>query len=128
MVTIGYGHAEPTTKTKMIPGKTTITKEKAEKLFEKDIEEASNGLNRILDSWVDQGIDVEITQGMYDAMTSMIFNMGIGNFRMSDFIQMVKRGEYEQAQDTIKTTNVTYPGHKPRREKESEMFGGYYNI
>lgn len=128
MATIGYGHAEPTTKTKMIPGKTTITKEKAEKLFEKDIEEASNGLNRILDSWVDQGIDVEITQGMYDAMTSMIFNMGIGNFRMSDFIQMVKRGEYEQAQDTIKTTNVTYPGHKPRREKESEMFGGYYNI
>lgn len=128
MVTIGYGHAEPTTKTKMIPGKTKITKEKAEKLFEKDIEEASNGLNRILDSWVDQGIDVEITQGMYDAMTSMIFNMGIGNFRMSDFIQMVKRGEYEQAQDTIKTTNVTYPGHKPRREKESEMFGGYYNI
>jgi len=128
MVTIGYGHAEPTTKTKMIPGKTKITKEKAEKLFEKDIEEASNGLNRILDSWVDQGIDVEITQGMYDAMTSMIFNMGIGNFRMSDFIQMVKRGNYQQAQDTIKTTNVTYPGHKPRREKESEMFGGYYNI
>ena len=64
---------------------------------------------------------------MYDAMVSMIFNMGIGNFRLSDFIQMVKRGEYKEAQDSIKKTNVTYPGHKPRREKESKMFGGSYN-
>lgn len=127
MITIGYGHAEPIGKTKMVAGKTKITKEKAEKLLNQDIQEATDGLNRILDSWVDQGIDVEITQGMYDAMTSMIFNMGIGNFRMSDFIQMVKRGEYEQAQDTIKRTNVTYPGHIPRREKESEIFGGSYN-
>ena len=127
MITIGYGHAEPINKTKMVAGKTTITKKEAEKLLDQDIQEATDGLNRILDSWVDQGIQVEVTQGMYDAMVSMIFNMGIGNFRLSDFIQMVKRGEYKEAQDTIKRTNVTYPGHIPRREKESEIFGGSYN-
>ena len=79
-------------------------------------------MNRILDSWEEQGIKVEITQGMYDAMVSMIFNMGIGNFRTSEFIQLVKQGRYDEAKEKIKTTNVTYPGHKPRREKESNIF------
>ncbi|NJO90391.1 MAG: lysozyme [Chloroflexia bacterium] len=32
-VTIGWGHAEPIQKTKMVPGKTKITKEKADQLF-----------------------------------------------------------------------------------------------
>lgn len=128
MITIGYGHGEPKGETDMVAGVTKITKEKAEELLDQDIKYASDALNRILDSWDKKGIKTQINQNMYDAMTSMIFNMGIGNFRMSDFIQMVKRGEYDKAQDTIKTTNVTYPGHKPRREKESEMFGGYYNI
>lgn len=122
MITIGYGHAEPISKTKMVAGKTTITKKEAEKLLNQDIQEATDGLNRILDSWDDQGIKVEITQGMYDAMVSMIFNMGIGNFRMSDFIQMVKRGEYNKAKEKIKTTNVTELGHVSRREKESNIF------
>lgn len=106
----------------MVAGKTTITKKEAEKLLNQDIQEATDGLNRILDSWDDQGIKVEITQGMYDAMVSMIFNMGIGNFRMSDFIQMVKRGEYNKAKEKIKTTNVTELGHVSRREKESNIF------
>ena len=128
MITVGYGHAERKGDTDMVARETVITKEKAEELLTQDVKFASEALNRILDSWDKKGIKVQVTQSMYDAMTSMIFNMGIGNFRKSDFIQMVKRGEYDEAEDTIKKTNVTYPGHKPRREKESEMFGGSYNI
>jgi len=63
---------------------------------------------------------------MYDAMTSMVYNMGIGSFRMSDFIQMVKRGKMDKAKEEIKTTSsqmfAKYPGLKKRRKKESEMF------
>jgi GH24 family phage-related lysozyme (muramidase) len=63
---------------------------------------------------------------MYDAMTSMSYNMGIGNFRNSDFIQMVKRGEMEKAKEEIKSVSSQmfnkYPGLKKRRKKESEMF------
>lgn len=128
MITVGYGHAERKGNTDMVAGETVITKKKAEELLTQDVKFASDALNRILDSWDKKGIEVQVTQSMYDAMTSMIFNMGIGNFRKSDFIQMVKRGEYDKAEGTIKKTNVTYPGHKPRREKESEMFGGSYNI
>ena len=106
----------------MVAGETKITKKQADKLLDGDLQGAVDGLNRILDTWVDKGIKVEITQGMYDAMVSMIYNMGIGNFRNSEFIQLVKHGQYDKAKEKIKTTNVTYPGHKTRRKKESDIF------
>jgi lysozyme len=121
MITVGWGHAERIGNSKFRIGQ-KITREKAEELLAADIAEAERGLNIILDDWKSQGIKVRITQPMYDAMVSMIFNMGIGNFRKSDFIQLVKKGKYEQAAERILTTNVTYPGHVPRRQKESELF------
>jgi lysozyme len=79
-----------------------------------------------LNDWESQGIKPKINQKMYDAMISMIFNMGIGNFRTSEFIQMVKRGEFDSASQEIKNMSANmfkkYPGLKIRREKESELF------
>lgn len=123
MITVGWGHAEKIGASKLRKGD-TITVAQAEALLKEDIEEAELYLNNILDDWKEQGIEVTIDQGMYDAMTSMIFNMGIGNFKKSDFIQLVKQGKNDEAAEKILTTNVTYPGHVPRREKESEMFSG----
>jgi lysozyme len=145
--TIGYGHAVFSNPKrgdtggnydflpkygKIIPGKTRITKKQAETLLKDDIKETTNQLNKILDDWEEQGIKPNITQNMYNAMVSMIFNMGIGNFRTSDFIQYVKRGEMDKAQEQIKNESShmfdKYPGLKPRRERESEMFGQNINI
>ena len=70
----------------------------------------------------DKEIPFKITQGMYDAMISMAYNMGRGGFRGSDFIQLVKQGKYKEAKNKILSTNITYAGHKSRRKKESEMF------
>lgn len=122
MVTIGWGHAESTKSTNLVPGKTKISKRRAEKLLKKDIKWASDRLNVILNDWEKAGLDVEVSQGMYDSMVSLIFNMGIGNFRGSEFIQLVKRGELEKAKEKILSTNITYPGHVKRREIESKMF------
>ena len=122
-ITIGWGHAEKKGRTKMVAGKTTITKEQAEKQLQSDIDENSRYVNNILNKREKDGINVNITQGMYDAMTSMMFNMGVGNFRHSEFIQLVKRGEMSKAKEKIKTTNVTNKGHIYRRQKESERFG-----
>jgi GH24 family phage-related lysozyme (muramidase) len=62
---------------------------------------------------------------MYDAMVSMSFNMGRG-IRTSDFIQAVKRGDFDLARKLILTTSENlfdeFPGLKSRRKKESEMF------
>lgn len=123
MITIGYGHAERVNKTKMRAGKTKITKDQAVDLLIEDIKEAQGQLDDILNSWKKEGINIKLTQGMYDSMISMVYNMGIGNFRKSEFIQLIKQGKFEKAKEKIKTTNVTYRGHVIRREKEAELFG-----
>lgn len=122
MVTIGYGHAEPITNTKLIQKKTTITKDQAIDLLIEDIKEAQSQLDEILNDWKKQGIKMHITQGMYDSMISMIYNMGIGNFRKTDFIQYVKQGKYKTAAEKIKNTMISYPGHVKRRAKEAKLF------
>ena len=150
--TIGYGHAVfkdvsrgdnssryPFLKTyaeyeemKNRGEKITISDKQANQLFNDDLKIASNGLNRLLDEWRAKGITPKITQPMYDAMVSMIFNMGIGNFRQSDFIQLVKRNKFKEAAETIKSTSsdlfAEHPGLVDRRASESEMFKGNYKI
>jgi len=121
MITIGWGHAERVDNSQFRIGQ-RITRKRAEELFAADLAEAERGLNRILDNWKQSNINVEISQSMYDAMVSMIFNMGIGNFRTSEFIQLVKRGKLKDAAEKILTTNITKPGHVPRRKMESDLF------
>jgi len=133
--TIGYGHAvfpdeEESFEflprySKIISGKTKITKEQAETLLKDDIKEAESIINKILDQWEEQNIKPKITQGMYDAMVSMAYNMGPG-IRTSDFIQYVKRGDFKGAKEEILNTSShlfdEYPGLKTRREREHKMF------
>lgn len=121
MITVGWGHAELEDKSSFKVGH-KISKETAENLFKNDLKHAEDGLNRILNAWNEQELKININQDMYDAMVSMIFNMGLKNFRTSDFIQLVKQNKLEDAKEKILTTNVTYPGHEIRRAKESEMF------
>jgi GH24 family phage-related lysozyme (muramidase) len=133
--TVGYGHAIfPREKEgfpflpnyqNIIPNRTKITKDHAEILLKDDIREAESIINRILDEWEEQGIKPQITQGMYDAMVSMAFNMG-PKIRRSDFIQTLKQGDIEGAREEILTTSKNlfgiYPGLKTRRETEHKMF------
>lgn len=134
--TIGYGHAIfPKEKEgydflpsygKIRVNKTSITKEQAEELLKDDVIDAEDILNEILNDWESQGIKPKITQGMYDAMISMIFNMGRKGFRTSDFIQLVKQGRMQEAKEEILNTSShmfkSFPGLKLRRKKEYEMF------
>jgi GH24 family phage-related lysozyme (muramidase) len=133
--TVGYGHAIfPREKEgfpflpnyqNIIPNRTKITKDHAEILLKDDIREAESIINRILDEWEEKEIKPQITQGMYDAMVSMAFNMG-PKIRRSDFIQTLKQGDVENAREKILTTSENlfgvYPGLKTRRETEHKMF------
>lgn len=139
--TIGYGHAifsnprrgdnggkyEFLPKyNKIIPGKTTITKKQSEILLNDDIQIATESLNKILNDWEEQGIKPKISQGMYNTMISLIFNMGITNFRKSDFIKLIKQNRLKEAKEEIKNISSNlfekYPGLKIRRENEYNMF------
>ena len=133
--TIGYGHAifpdeEESFNflprySKIRPGRTKITKENAEVLLKDDLRESESIINRILNQWEQKGIKPPITQGMYDAMVSMAFNMGTG-IRTSKFIQAVKQSDFDLAKKLILTTSKNlfdnFPGLELRRKKESEMF------
>lgn len=127
MITVGWGHAQKIKNSPLKVGD-LITLEKAVELLKIDIKEAEDGLNRLFNRWEKAGINLEVNQDMYDAMISMIFNMGLNGFLSTDFIQLVKKGELEKATKKILTTKVSYPGHVPRRQRESEMFSKSLNF
>lgn len=133
--TVGYGHAIfkgeregydflPNYE-KIKPGKTRITPKQAEILLRDDIKIAEGIVNEILNDWEKQGIKPNLTQGMYNTLVSMTYNMGRG-IRTKDFLQAIKRGNFEEARELIQQTSSSlfddFPGLKLRREKEAKMF------
>jgi GH24 family phage-related lysozyme (muramidase) len=140
--TIGYGHAVFSNPRrgntggnydflpkyhKIIPNKTKITKKQAEILLRDDLEKSKEELNNTLNKWEKDGIKVNITQSMYDAMLSMIYNMGPSNFKKTKFIELVRQGKFLEAKEQIKNESSKmfrrFPGLKVRRENESNLFG-----
>ena len=71
-LTIGYGHYGPDVKEGQ-----TITKEEATELLQKDVQTAENELNQLIRQ------NVLLTQNQFDALCSLVFNIGVGNFRKS---------------------------------------------
>ena len=122
-ITVGWGHAEKGGHSKFVVGQ-TITQEEAQKLLEKDASAAADGVRKIFRDWKKQGIERHISQGMFDAMVSMAFNMGIGGLRSSELIKDIKVGKYEKAGHLIKQTKVSkkFGGLVKRRENESKLF------
>jgi GH24 family phage-related lysozyme (muramidase) len=133
--TIGYGHAIfegedegyeflPSYE-KIVPNITKITKEQAETLLKDDIKIAEGIVNEFLNDWEKQGIKPKLTQGMYNTLISMTYNMGRG-IRTADFIQAIKRGDLELAKEQIAQTSnhmfKKFPGLEKRRAKEAQMF------
>lgn len=123
MITIGYGHAEPESKSKYKVGD-EIAEEEAYELLKIDLKQAADGVRNIFKEWEEKSIDVEINQDMFDALVSIAYNSGIGGLRNSDFIQDIKRGDFEKAGEKIKSFKVSkkFPGLEIRRKKESDMF------
>ena len=123
MITIGWGHAEKENKSTFKVGE-KISLEKAQELFNKDIENAENGVKRIFKQWQNKGIYRKLTQSQFDALVSMGFNMGITGLKKSDVMKYLKDGKYEEAGEAIKYTKINnkFPGLKNRRNKESSMF------
>ena len=142
MITIGYGHAEPA-KASVFNVGDHITQAQALKLFEDDIKETENGIKRLFKQWKNEGLQIKITQGMFDSMISMGYNIGIYGLRKTKFIQYLKKSDYINAAKKIKTTNIAakvknkqgdtifvkMPGLIDRRQLEHNLFvKGIYKI
>lgn len=113
-LTIGYGHYGPDVKEGQ-----TITKEEATKLLQQDVQTAENELNQLIKQ------NVLLTQTQFDALCSLVFNIGVGNFRKSTLRK--KLLNHIQSVDCEFMKWVYSGGHYVqglynRRKKEVELF------
>ncbi len=80
--TVGYGHTA-----NVVPG-TTITQLQANLLLQEDITQCENTLNKY---------NLALTQNMYDALISFIYNVGPGNFHRSALLSKIKANPYDSS-------------------------------
>ena len=121
-ITIGWGHAEPKSSSRLKVGD-EITQEQADALFRRDLDVAERGVKRMFRQWKEyRGHDVRVTQGMYDTLVSLAYNMGIRGLRNTDFVEHLEREDYETAAKELLKTGVSQPGLKKRRSDEFELF------
>lgn len=126
-ITIGWGHAEDKATSKYKLGD-KITKQEADRLFEKDINNFEKSIKKRFMSWPKK---IELTQDMWDALVSIAYHKGVdGMFSDTKFMKYLKKGDYQTAGELIrheydKKAVKRFPGWITRRAKESEMFLSY---
>lgn len=68
------------------------------------------------------------TQGQFNAMVSLAYNIGMGNFGQSSLLRLHKEGEYEAAANQFirwnRAAGKVLTGLTRRREAEARMYRG----
>jgi lysozyme len=116
--TIGYGHTGKDTGKHVSEGD-TITPQQALIYLTQDTNTAVNCVRRMAKEWKDKKINYKFTQGQFDSLVSIVFNVGCDAMRTSTFIQSFKKGNSKKASDEIRTFRKV--GNE-RRDIEAEMF------
>lgn len=110
--TIGYGHTRG-----VHPGQ-HITSATAENFLSQDMEEAARDVREL--------VSTEITQGMFDALCSFIFNLGAYNFKRSTLRKLINERRYDEAALEFQKWDMAGHHHLPglarRRDAEAELF------
>ena len=112
--TIGYGH------TRGVEVGDTCTQEQAEKYLREDVREAEETVEVL--------ITVPLTQNQFDALVSLVYNIGSGNFYDSTIRRVINckvadREEYRKAwMMWVKSRNKVLKGLVRRREAEFKLF------
>lgn len=115
--TIGYGDTGPD----VVPG-LTITQEEASRRL-------TDRLDRDFGAHVNRQIgDVPTTQGQFDAMVSLAYNIGNGNFNKSSVLRFHKAGNETGAAASFalwnKAAGRVMKGLTRRRAEEAAMYRG----
>lgn len=109
--TIGYGHTcgvKPTDKIGLVQG---------EAYLRKDLEIVERCLNSLA---------IKLNQNQYDALCSLIFNIGTGNFLRSTMLKYLQAKQYDKASSEFlkwrKANGKVLKGLEARRKDEQELF------
>ena len=113
--TIGVGHTGPD----VLEGQ-RITEERADELLAIDLDDSER--------CVSGNVSVPLTQEQFDALVSLVFNIGCAAFRQSTLRQMLQDGSDVEAGDQFlrwnKSKGMVLPGLTRRREAERRLFMG----
>lgn len=113
-MTIGYGHL-------IQPGEkfAALSQAEALELLQRDVAWAESTVNQL--------VRVPLTQSQFDALVSLVFNWGAGNFRNSSHLALINSGDYQGTAARIREHPVTSGGVRSqglvnRRSAEADLF------
>ncbi len=110
--TIGVGH------TRNVKKGDVIDKEKSDLFLEEDLAEAENAIKLF--------VNTPLNQNMFDALVSLIFNIGVGAFRSSTLLKLLNMGLLKEAAEQFprwnKDNGEVVDGLTKRRLSESLQF------
>lgn len=116
--TAGVGHLLSADEKRRFPLGTPISKAQSDAWFAKDLADHAEP--------VDQLVKVKLTQGQYDALVSLVFNIGGGNFKGSSLLKALNAGDYSTARakfdDWIRSNGQVSRGLVRRRNEEQVIF------
>lgn len=115
--TIGYGHLiRPDEDYLLSPN--GISEAKAESLLVADLAAAERAVKTL--------VDVPLTQSQYDALVSLVFNIGASAFATSTMLKLINQGDYNGAaaefQKWNKVNKREVAGLTARRALEQQTF------
>lgn len=122
-LTIGWGHTG-----KGVYQNQVITREKADELFNKDLSAFEDALNREMEQ-----NNVELTQGQFDALVDLSYNLGSSRFFKTTLWKKVVNNDLAGAADEFLKLNkahdengnlIVLSGLTKRRKFEQKMFLG----
>jgi lysozyme len=112
VLTIGYGSTGPHVTTGMV-----ITEAQADTLLQKDLDRFEDAVAKTCPG---------ATQGQFDAMVCLAFNIGIGAFLKSSVLRFHKAGDHRAAAEAfgmwVKAGDKTLPGLQRRRAAEADLY------
>lgn len=110
--TIGYGH------THGVKMGDTCTMAQAQAFLQQDVANTVAVING--------HVTVPLTQNQFDALVSLVFNIGAGNFQSSTLLRKLNAGDYAGAAGQFAAWNKqagrVLPGLVIRRGKEATLF------
>ena len=112
--TIGWGH------TAGVKKGDNWTQDEADDILLNDLEK--------FEGYVNQYVQVPLTQNQFDALVSWTFNVGPGNLKSSTMLTKLNEKSYDEVPSQMKRWNKAggkvLPGLERRRNAEAAMFSG----
>lgn len=114
--TIGVGHTSAAGEPKVYKG-LTITKEQSLDILSRDIEKVEKQVLSV--------VKVPLTQNQFDALVSLVFNIGPGGFGNSTTLKKLNAKDYKGAADAMlmwQNSGANKGVLLGRRKRERELF------